>query len=44
MALLRKQESRLLMPSNSPSPGFGFALAGQGRSELLQSAKVLLQF
>ena len=44
MSLLRKQESRLLMPSKSPSPGLAFGQAGlsrQGRGQLLHPAKIL---
>ena len=45
MSFLRKQESRLLGPLKSFSPGFGFASAGlsrRGRGRLLHSAKMLL--
>ena len=44
MSFLRKQESRLLGPQKSPSPGGAFGTAGlslQGRGGLLHSAKMV---
>ena len=44
MSLLRKQESRLLLPSQSPSPGLAEGQAGlsrQGRGQLLHPANML---
>ena len=44
MSLLRKQQSRLLGPQQSPSPGLAFGPAGlsrPGRGGLLHSAKML---
>ena len=44
MSFLRKQESRLLMPSKSPSPGLAegqASLSRQGRGQLLHPAKML---
>ena len=44
MSFLRKQQSRLLGPQKSPSPGLAFGQTGlsrQGRGELFHSAKML---
>jgi len=44
LVLLRKQESRSLVPPQSPPPGFASLrrpLDGQGRVKLFHSAKVL---